>query len=166
MGRPWFACEPVDEAVFEWAPLLMRGRFETAKSAAQVWAELTSDEPLSWCRILQDVSWTSPRPFGVGTTRTVSALAGTNVLKERYFRWEEGHRHSFHVVEASAPLFSWLAEDYLVEPSGEDASVFTWTIAAEPRGLAGRLSAPINRRLLASLFRDTRRHYGRSSGLS
>jgi hypothetical protein len=166
MGRPWFDCRPVDEAVFDDAPLLMRGRFEVAKSGEEVWAELTAEEPLAWCRILQEVSWTSPRPFGVGTTRTVSALAGTNVLKERYFRWEEGRRHSFYVVEASAPLFSWLAEDYLVEPTAERSCVFTWTIAAQPRGRIGRLTAPVNRRLLASLFRDTRKHYALSSGLS
>lgn len=159
MARPWFTCQPVDEAVFDHAPLHLRGRFEIPRSAAEVWAELTSDNPLAWCRILQDVSWTSPRPFGVGTTRTARALHGTNVLKERYFRWEEGRRHSFHVVEASAPLFSWLAEDYLVEPTAEGSCVFTWTIAAQPRGLS-RLASPVNRRLLGTLFRDTRKHYG------
>lgn len=159
MRRPWFSAESVDESFFETAPMRLVGRFDIALPAERVWGELTADKPLSWCRILQDVTWTSPRPFGVGTTRTVRALGGANVLRERYFRWEEGRRHSFVLVEASMPLFRALAEDYLVEPSADDSCRFTWTIAAESR-LPDRVAAPINRRLLGTLFRDTRKHYG------
>ncbi len=105
--------------------------------------------------------WTSPRPFGVGTTREVKALLGTTVLRERYFRWEEGRRHSFNVVETTSPLFKALAEDYLVEPRDERTCRFTWTIAVEPTAL-GRPAGPVNRALLRTLFTDTARHYGLS----
>jgi hypothetical protein len=159
MRRPWFTCQPADEAFLDDAPMRLQGKFHILSPAARVWDELTAEKPLSWCRLLQDVTWTSERPFGVGTTRTVTALGGANVLKERYFRWEEGRRHSFALVEASAPMFSRLAEDYLVEPEGPGSCVFTWTIAAEPRPLA-RIAAPVNRLLLRTLFSDTRRHYG------
>jgi Polyketide cyclase / dehydrase and lipid transport len=155
---PWFKCEPVDEAFFESAPMLLRAGFEVAKPAAEVWAELTADDALHWCRILNDVSWTSPRPFGVGTTREVKALHGANRLREHYFLWEEGRRHSFYVVEATGPLFKSLAEDYLVEPRGADACRFTWTIAVKPT-LLGRAGTPINRAILKTLFTDTARHY-------
>ncbi|MBS1887836.1 MAG: SRPBCC family protein [Actinobacteria bacterium] len=137
----------------------LRGGFEIGRPAAAVWADLTADDALHWCRILQDVRWTSPRPFGVGTTREVKALWGANFLRERYFRWEEGRRHSFHVVESTGPLFKALAEDYLVEPRGEDACRFTWTIAVEPSAL-GRAGAPANRAILKTLLTDTARHYG------
>ena len=110
----------------------LRAGFEIAKPAAEVWAELTADDALHWCRILQDVSWTSPRPFGVGTTREVKALQGANMLREHYFLWEEGRRHCFYAVESTGPLFKSLAEDYLVEPRGADACRFTWTIAVAP----------------------------------
>jgi hypothetical protein len=156
--RPWFQTKPVDESFFDSAPFVLRDVFEVARPAADVWGELTADDTLAWCRILDRVEWTSPRPFTVGTTRTVSALKGMNVLHERYFRWEEGRRKSFYVEEASAPLFRTLAEDYLVEPASDSACRFTWTIAADPR--AGRLATPVNERLLRTLFRDTRRHYG------
>jgi len=105
------------------------------------------------------VRWTSPRPFGVGTTREVKALAGTTTLREHYFLWEEGRRHSFHVTETTSPLFKALAEDYLVEPRGADACRFTWTVAVELSAL-GRPGAPVNRALLKTLFTDTARHYG------
>ncbi|HEY1854759.1 MAG TPA: SRPBCC family protein [Solirubrobacterales bacterium] len=136
-------------------------RFEVPRPAAEVWGELTGDDALYWCRILQEVRWTSPRPFGVGTTRAVTALWGAALLREHYFRWEEGRRHSFYVVEASAPLARSLAEDYLVEPTGEGSCRFTWTICFEPQPLTAP-AAPLNKRLLRTLFTDTRKHYGLS----
>ena len=159
MRRPWFKTEPVDETFFDRAPFRLVHSFDIPRPAAEVWDELTQDNALSWCRILDDISWTSPRPFGVGTTRTATSLRGTNVLRERFFRWEEGRRMSFHTVEVSAPMFRRFAEDYLVEPTSDTSCRLTWTIAVEPRAL-GRLATPVNRRLLQTLFRDTRRHYG------
>jgi hypothetical protein len=161
MERPWFACEPVDESFFESAPVRMRARFEVARPAAEVWGELTGERPLYWCRILQRVTWTSPRPFEVGTTREVKALWGANCLREHYFRWEEGRQHSFYVVEATAPLASRFAEDYLVEPTGESSCRFTWAIAFEPKALA-LPGLPVTKALLRTLYTDTRDHYGLS----
>ena len=137
----------------------LRAGFEVPLPAATVWSELAADDALHWCRILQDVRWTSPRPFGVGTTREVKALWGANVLRERYFRWEEGRRQTFYAAESSSPLFKSLAEDYLVEPRGEDACRLTWTVAVEPSA-AGRPGTPLNRAILKTLFTDTARHYG------
>lgn len=159
MRRPWFKARQVDETFFDLAPLRLQGRFEAARPAAEVWAELTCDNPLGWCRIIQRIEWTSARPFGPGTTRTAYSLAGTNVLHERFFRWEEGRRKSFYVVESTVPLFHAFAEDYLVEPTGADSCRFTWTIAAEPNRLTA-LGNPFNKRLLGTLLSDTRRHYG------
>jgi hypothetical protein len=161
MERPWFSCEPVDESFFETAPVRMAARFEVARPAAEVWGELTGERPLYWCRILQDVHWTSARPFGVGTTREVKALWGANLLRERYFRWEEGRQHSFYVVESSAPLAKRFAEDYLVEPTGEASCRFTWRICFEPQPLAIP-TVPGNKLLLRTLYTDTRDHFGLS----
>jgi polyketide cyclase/dehydrase/lipid transport protein len=159
MRRAWFSCQAVDQAFLESAPVRLRARFDIRLPAAAVWGELTSDQPLSWCRILREITWTSARPFGVGTRRTVNALWGTNLLREHYFLWEEGRRHSFYLLESTAPLFRSLAEDYLVEPTSEDSCRFTWTIALEPRA-AARPATPLNRVLLKTLFTDTARHYG------
>lgn len=157
MPRPWFACKPVDESFFEHAPVVLRASFEIPRSAEEAWAELVADDPLSWCSAIDRIEWTSPRPFGVGTTRTVTSLKGLNVLDEHFFRWEEGRRKSFYAVRSSGPLFRRFAEDYLLEPAGDSARL-TWTIAFEPQPLA-RLATPINRRILSSLLRDTRAHY-------
>jgi hypothetical protein len=152
-----FKTNPVDESFFETAPFRISADFDIPRPASSVWADLTGDQALSWCRIIQSVRWTSERPFGVGTTRQVRTL-GLVVLHEHYFRWEEGRRHSFYAVSATLPMFRSLAEDYLVEPTSEGSCRFTWTIVADARG--GRAMAPGNRLLLGSLFRDTRRYYG------
>jgi Polyketide cyclase / dehydrase and lipid transport len=157
--RPWFKARPAGEDFLDAAPLILREAFEIPLAAERVWGELTNDEPLAWCRILQAVDWTSPRPFGVGTTRTVHALGGLAVLRERYFRWEEGRRHSFTLEEATAPLFRSLVEDYSVEPTSDASSRFTWTIAIDPHP-AARIATPVNKVLLGTLFTDTRKHYG------
>jgi hypothetical protein len=156
--RPWFKNQPVDESFFDSAPVRLSDTFEVARPAADVWAELTADDALWWCRIIDELTWTSPRPFGAGTTRTVKSLKGANVINESFFRWDEGRRKSFYVVDASAPLFTRFAEDYLVEPGSDGACRFTWTIAYESRP-SMRPGTPVNNRLLRTLFTDTRKHY-------
>ena len=150
---------PVDTAFFSTAPQRLRDTFEIPRPSAEVWAELAGDSPLEWCRILSDVSWTSPRPFGVGTTRTVRSLAGVSVIDERFFVWEEGRRQSFYAVATNVPLFRRFGEDIELEPTGDASCRLTWTIAIEPRPWA-RPTAALNGPIFRSLFSDTRRHYG------
>lgn len=153
-----FTLQPVDETFFDSAPLRLIEAFEIPLPATRVWGDLTCELPFSWCKLLRSVTWTSPRPFGVGTTRTARTLASASVLDERYFRWEEGRRKSFYAVQANLPAFRRLAEDYLVEPTSATTCRFTWTIALESHPLA-RAADPASRLLLSTLFGDTRRYY-------
>ncbi|CAM3095146.1 hypothetical protein SKPI104516_18375 [Skermania piniformis] len=86
-------------------------------------------------------------------------------LRERFFRWEEGRRHSFGVTESNVPLLSRFAEDYLVEPMA-DGSRFTWTIAAEMKAPLRRPnflgSFPLER-IMRTLEADTRQHFERAT---
>jgi len=156
--RPWFKSQPVDEGFLANAPFRLSETFAINKPAADVWADLTADNPLSWCKVIDRIEWTSPRPFAVGTTRTVTALKGSNVLHEHFFIWDEGRRQAFYVIDGSTPFFKRFAEDYVVEPTGDSSCRFTWTIAAEFTAV-GKAGAPVNKRLLQTLFRDTRKHY-------
>lgn len=133
--------------------------FDIPQPAQRVWEALTADDTLGWCRALSRVEWTSPRPFGVGTTRTVRTPLGLIVIRENYFRWDEGRRKSFYVSQVTLPLFRRFAEDYLVEETGPSSCRFTWTVASEPSP-AGRPGSPVNRMITRSLFADTRRHFG------
>ena len=148
---------PCDASTFETAPTIFRDVFEIARPASEVWRELTADGTLGWCRVLGGGRWTSPRPFGVGTTRTMR-VAGALVMSEQFFRWEEGRRKSFYVAEANLPLFKYFGEDYLVEETGPNSCRFTWTMAGESTAL-GAPGAPLLRGLTRSIFADTRKHF-------
>jgi hypothetical protein len=149
--------QPADQAFIDSPPQNTTGVFAISRPAAEVWQAITADDALHWCRVLSGVKWTSPRPFGVGTTREVKVLGGMLKAKEYFFAWEEGRRKSFYVTEANLPLFRRLAEDYLLEPTGDSSCRFTWRIAYEP-SLLGK--GPANGVLLGSLMRDTRKFFG------
>ncbi len=153
-----FKLETCTAATFQSAPTIFCDAMEIARPAADVWRELVTSGSLSWCRALGGAVWTSPKPYGVGTTRTMR-VAGALVIHETYFRWEEGRRKSFYVLEANLPLFKYFGEDYLVEENGPDACRFTWTMAGQSSAL-GAPGAPILRALVKSMFSDTRKHFG------
>ena len=153
-----FALQAVDEAFFDTAPTVFVGTFDIAKPAPEVWSELVADGALSFCRSLRGARWTSPRPFGVGTTRTMPALFGILIVDETYFRWEEGRRHSFYAHRTNLPMFRRLAEDYLVEEVSANACRFTWTVASDPYPTSRPL-AFVNKRMVQGLFRDVQRHF-------
>jgi hypothetical protein len=152
-----FTLQPCNASTFESAPKIFRDSMEIARPAPAVWAELVADGALGWCRALAGAEWTSPRPFGVGTTRSMR-VAGALVIHENFFRWEEGRRKSFYVVEANLPLFKYFGEDYLVEETGPSACRFTWTMAGAPSAI-GATGAPILGGLIRSMFSDTRKHF-------
>ena len=141
----WYPLEPADDDFIASAPHVFRYQKRFAAPPAKVWESLTSDESLTaWSSMIKELTWTSPRPFGVGTTREVLPPGGPRV-RERYFRWDEGHSHAFYVYESSLPLFRRFAEDYLVEPDG-DGTLFTWVVAMEPKGalaLPFKVVAPV-----------------------
>jgi hypothetical protein len=137
----WHPLEPADDEFFTSAPHVFRYQKRFAATPEQVWESLTSDESVAaWGPMIKKVTWTSPRPFGVGTTREV--ITPGNSARERYFRWDEGHSHAFYVYEAAfaLPILRRFAEDYIVAPDGA-GTLFTWTVAIEPKGA---LALPFN----------------------
>jgi len=149
--------EPVDETYFERAPQRFVRTWSIAQPAEKVWAELTGDKPLHWERGLR-LRWTSPRPFGVGTTRQGKMMGGMMTLDEYFFIWEEGRHCAFYGTHTNVPALKSFAEDYVVEPDSSDRCSFTWQIAMTPSAL-GRLSAPVNAMMANRTFRDTGRYF-------
>jgi len=143
----WYPLEPADEKFFTDAPFVHTYPVYLDVPAEDVWAALTSDASLSsWRLPIKSLTWTSPRPFGVGTTREVLLSGRMFGIRERFFRWEEGRRMSFAGTHFDRRLLRRFAEDYVVE-SRDGGSRFTWTIAIEPTPGARRLFAvsdPLN----------------------
>lgn len=146
--------EPIDLSFFDSAPNLYEDAWDINVSAAQFWPDLV-DNPLHWCRGLK-IRWTSPRPFGVGTTRHVSVF-GAIQADEHFFLWEEGVRFAFHFTNTNLPLFRRFGEYYEIQPTGSDSCRFVWKLAGEP-SLLGKPGSPLNALISKSLFNDTTRY--------
>src|SRR3954471_182385 len=161
----WYPLESADADFFESAPHVFTYQKRFAAPPAQVWEQLTSDESITaWGPATKEVNWTSPRPFGVGTTREVVALGGAT-MRERFFRWEEGRRHSFASHESTLPLFRRFAEDYVVEADGAD-TLFTWVVAIEPKGalaLPFKVIAPAVKDAFGRIPADGQRYWAKRS---
>jgi len=161
----WYPLESADADFFESAPHVFTYQKRFAAPPAQVWEQLTSDESITaWGPATKEVNWTSPRPFGVGTTREVVALGGAT-MRERFFRWEEGRRHSFASHESTLPLFRRFAEDYVVEADGAD-TLFTWVVAIEPKGalaLPFKVIAPAVKAAFGRIPADGQRYWAKRS---
>ncbi len=80
MLRLVFKLEACTATTFETAPTIFRDAMEIARPAGDVWRELVEDGSLGWCRALGGAVWTSPKPYGIGTTRTMR-VAGALVIQ-------------------------------------------------------------------------------------
>jgi hypothetical protein len=161
----WHPLEPADPEFFESAPHVFTYQKRFAASPQAVWDQLTSDASIAaWGPAVKRLTWTSARPFGVGTTRDVVAPGGAT-MRERFFRWEEGRRHSFAVYESTLPIFRRFAEDYLVELDGND-TLFTWILAIDAKSAAAlpvKLLAPVIRAAFGKLPADGQRYWAKHS---
>ncbi|MGI8937358.1 MAG: SRPBCC family protein [Iamia sp.] len=59
-----------------------------------------------------------------GTTRDIKGPTGTT--SEEFFAWEDGRRMSFHFSRGAVPGLDAFAEDYLLEPAGDDRCDLVW----------------------------------------
>jgi hypothetical protein len=112
----WYPLEPVDAEFLGSAPHIFHYQKPFDATPEHVWKSLVSDaSAAAWGRLINEVSWTSAPPFGLGATRE-SAAFGTR-SRSRYFRWDEGHGYSMYVHESTAPVFKRYAEDFILEPN-------------------------------------------------
>ncbi len=142
----------VDEAFLATAPARFVDTVEIALPASAVWAELTRDGTLGWCRGLE-ITWLSPRPFGVGTKRQARLFGALLRVQEEYFIWEEGRRMAFFVTAVRPPAYRRSAEDYVVDPLGPDRCRFTWTLAFDLT-LLGKLNSPLSSAIIKRMFTE------------
>lgn len=95
-----------------------------------VWNALLDDRAWTEWLPITKVTWTSPKPFGPGTTRTVEV--GAQVIEEAFFAWDEGKRMAFRFERSTLPV-SAAVEDYRVVPV-EGGCELRWS---------GKASAPL-----------------------
>ncbi|QLL09468.1 SRPBCC family protein [Mycobacterium vicinigordonae] len=88
-----------------------------------------------WAKAITKVTWTSPQPRGVGTTRVVEMRGGI-VGDEEFIAWEPFTHMAFRFNSCSTKAVAAFAEDYRVQaiPGG---CRLTWIMAQQPARGAG-----------------------------
>ncbi|OBI92271.1 SRPBCC family protein [Mycobacterium sp. 1245805.9] len=136
-----FPCERVDLGFIETAPFRFRNSVDLAITPEQLFEVLGDAESWPrWAPVITKVTWTSPEPRGVGTTRVVEMRGGI-VGNEEFLAWEPFTHMAFRFNECSSKAVAAFAEDYRVEviPGG---CRLTWTMAQKPAG-PSRLAMPL-----------------------
>jgi L,D-peptidoglycan transpeptidase YkuD (ErfK/YbiS/YcfS/YnhG family) len=88
-----------------------------------------------WVPAIKNVEWTSPKPFGVGTTRTVT-LAGKMIVNEEFIAWKPGEQMTFKFTTGSTGSLRAFGEDYRVTDLGNNRCLLCWTMAMQPVGVS------------------------------
>lgn len=161
----WHPLESIDETFFDTAPMRFVYRIDVAVPVETMWESLQSDESVAaWGPGVKAVRWTSPRPFGVGTTREVELAAGIATVRERFLVWDEGKRYAFEVYESNRGGFRRFGENYVVEQRN-GGSRLTWTVAIELQPKLRRLApviGPVNKLAFGQLARGGRSYFART----
>ena len=84
-----------------------------------------------WVPVIQEVTWTSPQPPRVGTTRTVRLVGGLEA-RERFTAYERGHRMQFVFTSLPTGGVDGFGEDYRVTDLGGGRCRLWWMMALLP----------------------------------
>jgi hypothetical protein len=137
-----YKCKEVTVEYFAEAPCVYRATVEVNATPEQIFTsfEDAGDWP-KWAPPIQLVEWTSPKPFGLGTTRRVS-MSGNLIGDETFIAWDYPKRMAFCFTHSSQSLIESFAEDYqlTVLPGGKTQVI--WTMAMTPKGI-GKISMAI-----------------------
>jgi len=138
-------------------------RFETTLDATPERVFEVFEDPDSWpvwAGAIKKVTWTSPKPFEVGTTRDVDIMGGLTA-HERFFVWEPPHRMAFYFEGTNKPAVNSLAEYYELQPLSDGRTRFIWRVAYESRSFMRYISPllrPAVRLLNARIVRGLERY--------
>lgn len=154
-------CERVGLEFIENAPLKFSNSVDLAITPEQLFEVLADAESWPrWASVITKVTWTTPEPRGIGTTRVVDMRGGL-VGDEEFLAWEPHTRMAFRFNSCTTGAVAAFAEDYRVVPTPEGCRL-TWTLAQRLAGparytswLAGPFMNMAFRRFLANLRRYT-----------
>ena len=145
------ACERVGLDFIDSAPFRFVSTVDLAITPEQLFEVLGDAESWPhWATAITKVTWTSPEPRGVGTTRTVHMRGGI-VGDEEFLAWEPFTHMAFRFNDASSGSIAAFAEDYRVVPTAGGCHL-TWVMAMKPKGVAGRIGMTLGRPLMGRTF--------------
>ena len=125
-------CIVVDDNYVNIAPKKYVASVEVNATAEQVF-EVFEDANAwpAWAMPIKKVTWTSEKPYGLGTTRIVEMIGLTG--DETFIAWDYPKHMAFCFTEMSESLIESFAEDYVVTPLENGKTRVQWTMAMTPR---------------------------------
>ncbi|MGE2689913.1 SRPBCC family protein [Mycolicibacterium pulveris] len=145
------ACERVGLDFIESAPYRFVSTVDLAITPEQVFDVLAdADSWPHWASVITKVTWTSPEPRGVGTTRTVHMRGGI-VGDEEFLAWQPYSHMAFRFNQASTGSIAAFAEDYRVVKTPRGCHL-TWVMAMKPNGVAARIGMTLGRPVMGWMF--------------
>lgn len=154
------ACRAVTVADIATAPARFVNSVDLAITPEQLF-EVLADAAAwpRWAPAITRVTWTSPPPIAVGTTRTVDMRGGI-VGEEVFTVWDPPRAMAFHFTATTAPGMDAFAEHYdvVATPTG---CRLTWTLALWPLGVQRpimKVTGPLLDAVFASFLRRLRRY--------
>jgi ribosome-associated toxin RatA of RatAB toxin-antitoxin module len=152
-----FECRKTGLDFFDNAPLCLVNEGELGCTPERLFEIFEDPESWPvWVQGVQKVEWTSPKPYAVGTTRTVM-FAGGMRIEESFQIWDHGKRMAFCVTGSSRKVFAALAEDYQVTDLGSGRCKLRWTLALDPVGFYRAIipfAAPVMRWQTARVVKE------------
>ncbi len=132
--------EKVSLAFLDTAPIKIE-LSRTLRISAEALFEMFEDpDAWGWATITK-VEWESPKPYGVGTTRSVT-IDGQGVVQEYFLAWTPSEHMAFRFEQGEMKAVSVLVEDYRVRSISATECELSWTIGMQLRG-ALKLLTPI-----------------------
>ena len=160
-----YPCERVELSFIQSAPFRFSNSVDLAITPEHLFEVLAdADAWPRWAKAITKVTWTSPEPYGVGTTRVVDMRGGL-AGDEEFLAWEPYTYVAFRFNSCSNKAVAAFAEEYrMVETPG--GCRLTWTMAQKPTGparfglvLGGPLMNLSFKWFLANLRRYTAKQY-------
>jgi hypothetical protein len=130
-----FECKPFqDLEALRAAPHVINNTIELDCTPAELFAIFDDEHTWKeWVPGIATVDWTTPRPFGVGTTRTVTFQGGGMKVYEEFIAWDLGKHMAFTFTGATQRVWWAFGEEYRVSDLGGGRCKLAWTVAYEPR---------------------------------
>lgn len=154
-----YPCDKVDDAWIDTAPVRLVNRVDINATPEQTWAALEDASAWPrWATVITNVEWTSPQPFGIGTTRTVT-MRGRMVAYEEFITWAQPSRMGFRFNEASMDGVRAFAERYTLDPLPGGGTRVEWVMAMAPKGVS-KVIVPVTRLPMRLAFGRMLRRFG------
>jgi uncharacterized protein YndB with AHSA1/START domain len=122
----WFQLQPAELDFVERAPHRFRAEAYVHAPAHRVFEIVAGEAMERWLPEFVALRWTSPEPFGEGTTRQLDLRLLS--VKERVLAWEPGRRFAFTITAMTAPLLVQAVEDVHMEPIAARVTLLRWNV--------------------------------------